>query len=96
MNRTQTVDDATITLEGVDIEEEFVVIRFNVQDLKDDRRNLGNPAALMPVLGSGPPKRFRRTSGVSPTRPAGGSNWSVPRGELRPRGRPGGETGAEG
>ena len=56
MNRTQTVDDATLTLQGVEADGEFVVIRFSVRDLKDDRRNLGNPAALMPVLGSGPPE----------------------------------------
>ena len=55
VNQTQTTDDARITLEGVDIEEEFVVVRFSVQDLKDDRRNLGNAAVLMPALGSGPP-----------------------------------------
>ena len=56
MNQTHTADDAMITLEGVDIEEEFVVIRFSVRNLKDDRRNLGNAAALEPVLGSGPPE----------------------------------------
>jgi hypothetical protein len=45
-----------ITLEGVEADEEFVVIRFSVQDLKDDRRNAGRPAALEPVLGTGPPE----------------------------------------
>jgi hypothetical protein len=56
MNQTHTADDAMITLEGVEADEEFVVIRFSVQDLKDDRRNAGKPAALGPVLGTGPPK----------------------------------------
>lgn len=56
MNRTHTAGDATITLEGVDIGEELVVVRFSVQDLKNDRRNLGNAAALEPVLGTGPPE----------------------------------------
>ena len=55
MNRTQTADDAMITLDSVSVDEEFVGIRFSVQDLKDDRRNAGKPAALEPALGSGPP-----------------------------------------
>lgn len=56
MNRTQTADDAMITLENVYADEESVVIRFSVQDLKDDRRNAGKSAALEPVLGTGPPE----------------------------------------
>ena len=56
MNQTHTADDARITLEGVEANEEFVVIRFSVQDMKDDRRNAGRPAALEPVLGTGPPE----------------------------------------
>ena len=56
MNQTHTADDAMITLEGVEADEEFVVIRFSVQDLKDDRCNAGRPAALEPVLGTGPPE----------------------------------------
>jgi len=52
---THTANDAMITLEGVEADEEFV-IRFSVQDLKDDRRNAGKPAALGPVLGTGPPE----------------------------------------
>ncbi|MDP9474532.1 MAG: hypothetical protein M3R38_02335 [Actinomycetota bacterium] len=54
MNRTQTVDGARIILENVDADEESVGIDFSVQDLKHDRRNAGNPAALEPVLGTGP------------------------------------------
>jgi hypothetical protein len=54
VNRTQTADDARITLENVHADAEFVVIRFSVQDLKLDRRNAGKPAALEPVLGTGP------------------------------------------
>jgi hypothetical protein len=54
MNQTQTADDARVTLESVDADEEFVVIRFSVEDLKADRRNAGKPAALEPVLGTGP------------------------------------------
>jgi hypothetical protein len=79
MNQTHTAGDAVITLKGVEADEEFVVIRFSVQDLKDDRRNAGKPAALEPVLGTGPPKRFRRTSAVSPTKPAEGWTWSAPK-----------------
>ncbi len=56
MNQTHTADDAMITLEGLEADGEFVVIRFSVQDLKDDRRNAGKPAALEPVLGTGPPE----------------------------------------
>ena len=56
MNRTRTVDDATITLEGVEADEGFVVVRFLVWDLRDDRRNSGKPASLEPVLGTGPPE----------------------------------------
>ena len=79
MNQTHIADDAMITLESVGADEEFVVIRFSVQDLKDDRRNAGKPAALEPVLGTGPPKRFRRTSVVSPTKLAGSWTWSAPK-----------------
>jgi len=48
MYRTPTADGARVTLESVDADEEFVVVRFSVQDLKDDRRNAGNPAASSP------------------------------------------------
>ena len=56
MNQTQTVDGARVTLEDIRADEEFVVINFSVQDLKNDRRNRGRPAELSPPLASGPPE----------------------------------------
>ena len=56
MNRTRTVDDATITLQGIEADEGFVVVRFLVWYLEEYRRNGGKPASLEPVLGTGPPE----------------------------------------
>lgn len=56
MSRSRVVDDARITLESVRADEEFVIMGFTVQDLKDDRRNAGMPVALDPMLASGPPE----------------------------------------
>lgn len=58
MNRTQTKDDARVTLADVRADEETVVIDFGVQDLKDRRRDGGKLAALLPVLATGHPEEL--------------------------------------
>ena len=59
MNRSQVVDDVRINLESVRADEEFVVIGFTVQDLKDDRCIAGMPVALDPMLATGRPEALR-------------------------------------
>jgi hypothetical protein len=46
----RTVEGARVTLERAYADEEFVVVAYSVQDLKEDRRNAGNPAALEPIF----------------------------------------------
>lgn len=52
---TQTMDDATATIEWAYADETRVVIGFSVEDLKH-RKDYENDAELQPYLGSGPPK----------------------------------------
>ncbi|HEV8045264.1 MAG TPA: DUF4179 domain-containing protein [Rubrobacter sp.] len=49
IGQTQTVDGASVTLEWAYADTEFVVIGYSVEDLEEDRRNAGNPAALEPI-----------------------------------------------
>ena len=50
---TKTEDGARVTLNWVYVEENYVSIGYQVEDLKDDRRVAGHPAELQPLLGFG-------------------------------------------
>jgi hypothetical protein len=51
VDRSQTIaGQATVTVEWAYADTKFVVIGYSVKDLKEDRRNAGNPAGLTPVL----------------------------------------------
>jgi hypothetical protein len=50
IGQKRTMDGARVTLERAYADEEFVVFSYSVQDLKEDRRNAGNPAALEPIF----------------------------------------------
>jgi hypothetical protein len=50
VGQTITEDGARVTLEWAYADTQFVVVGFSVQDLKEDRRNAGNLAALEPIF----------------------------------------------
>lgn len=54
IGQKRTEGDATVSLEWAYADEEFVVIGFGVEDLKEGRRNAGHRVELQPVLASGP------------------------------------------
>jgi hypothetical protein len=53
LQKTKTEDGARVTLNWVYVEENYVSIGYQVEDLKDDRRVAGHPAELQPLLGFG-------------------------------------------
>jgi hypothetical protein len=50
---TKTASGARVTLNWVYVEENYVSIGYQVEDLKDNRRVAGYPAELQPILGFG-------------------------------------------
>jgi hypothetical protein len=49
----KTAGVARVTLNSVYAEEQYIVVGYEVEDLKDDRRVAGHPAELQPLLGFG-------------------------------------------
>lgn len=49
IGQTQIMDDAKVTVEWAYADTKFVVIGYSVEDLKKERRNAGNLAALEPI-----------------------------------------------
>jgi hypothetical protein len=50
IGQERIVDGAKVTLERAYADEEFVVVVYSVKDLREERRNAGNLAALEPIV----------------------------------------------